>query len=65
MDVAELLLVITLLLSVPLVPRKLDVVVKADRILARTSSVSIPFVLIFGSLLVLVILLSVNPRLGP
>lgn len=42
MDVAELLLVITLLLSVPLVPRKLELVVKADRKLARTSSLSKP-----------------------
>jgi hypothetical protein len=38
MDVAELLFVITLLRSVPLVPKKLELVVSAERKLARTSS---------------------------
>jgi hypothetical protein len=40
MEVVELL-VKTLLLSVPLVPRKLEFVVNADLMLARISSVSL------------------------
>jgi hypothetical protein len=49
MDVAELLFVITLLLSVPLVPMKLELVVNADRKLARISSLSRPVGRAIGS----------------
>jgi hypothetical protein len=48
-EVAELLFVNTLLRSVPLVPRKLELVVRADRKLALTSSLSKPFGRVIGS----------------
>jgi hypothetical protein len=61
---AELLFVKTLLLSVPLAPKKLDVFVKADLKLARTSSLSTPFDLAFGSRRWLVKVVSLYPFSG-